>query len=95
MKMNKYYIYLIECVGSEVVMEVYGDEAAAAAYMHAEILADMTESRAILVSGETGEVLKDTDEDFDSPPDEEFQDFIDDNLEWGFDPYMGCYTDDC
>ena len=92
---NKYYIYLTGCEETETILEVYGDEAAAAAYMHAEILANMTESRAILVSGETGEVLKDTDEDFDSPPDEEFIDFIDDNLEWGFNPYMGCRDDDC
>lgn len=93
--MSTYRIYLDDCKGSDIYYEIHGEEAAYAAYMHAEILADMTGTRAILVDWSTGEVLKDTDEDFDSPPDEEFQDFIDDNLEWGFDPYMGCYDYDC
>ena len=36
--------------------------------------------------------IADEDEDF-YPDDDYYEDW--DNLEMGFDPYMGCYSDDC
>jgi len=38
------------------------------------------------------DALMDEDEDF-YPEDDYYEDW--DNLECGFDPYMGCYSDDC
>ena len=38
------------------------------------------------------DALMDEDEDF-YPEDDYYEDW--DNLEMGFDPYMGCYSDDC
>ena len=48
----------------------------------------MTGETAHLVDGETGEIIASSDEFCD-------EESSDTNLECGFDPYMGCYTDDC
>lgn len=39
------------------------------------------------------EEIYDEFEDEDYPEDDYYEDW--DNLEMGFDPYMGCYSDDC
>lgn len=80
----KYYIY----IENRMVVEVEGSEAAYAAYVKATELADMTGETAHLVDGETGEIITSSDEFYDD-------ELADANLECGFDPYAGCYTDDC
>ena len=59
-----------------------------AAYVKATELADMVGETAHLVDGETGEIITSSDEFYDD-------ELADTNLECGFDPYAGCYTDDC
>lgn len=80
----KYYIY----IENRMVVEVEGCEAAYAAYTKATELADMVGETAHLVDGETGEIIASSDEFWD-------EELSDANLECGFDPYVGCYTDDC
>ena len=80
----KYYIY----IENRMVVEVEGSEAAYVAYVKATELADMTGETAHLVDGETGEIITSSDEFYDD-------ELEDDNLECGFDPCAGCYTDDC
>ena len=80
----KYYIY----IENRMVVEVEGSEAAYTAYVKATELADMVGETAHLVDGETGEIITSSDEFYDD-------ELVDANLECGFDPYMGCYTDDC
>lgn len=80
----KYYIY----IENRMVIEVEGSESAYTAYVKAIELADMTGETAHLVDGETGEIITSSDEFYDD-------ELADDNLECGFDPYAGCYTDDC
>ena len=80
----KYYIY----ISNRMVVEVEGDEPAYTAYVKATELADMTGEVAHLVDGETGKIITSSDDFYND-------ELADDNLECGFDPYMGCYTDDC
>ena len=80
----KFYIY----IKNRFVAEVEGCEAAYAAYTKATELADMVGETVHLVDGETGEIIASSDEFWDEEP-------SDANLECGFDPYAGCYTDDC
>ncbi len=42
---------------------------------------------------EIDELYEDYNDEDEYPDDYYYED--DDNLEMGFDPYMGCYTDDC
>ena len=42
---------------------------------------------------EIDELYEDYNDEEEYPDDYYYED--DDNLEMGFDPYMGCYTDDC
>lgn len=78
----KYYIY----IESRMVAEVEGCEAAWEIYRKTCELADLLGEIAHLVDGETGEIIQSSDDwdDYDEP-----------DLEMGFDPYMGCYSDDC
>lgn len=80
----KYYIY----IENRMVVEVEGSEAAYTAYVKATELADMIGETAHLVDGETGEIITSSDEFYDD-------ELADANLECDFDPYAGCYTDDC
>lgn len=80
----KYYIY----IENRMVVEVKDSESAYIAYVKATELADMVGETAHLVDGETGEIITSSDEFYDD-------ELADDNLECGFDPYAGCYTDDC
>lgn len=81
----KYYIY----IESQMVAEVEGSDFAWEVYHKACELANLLGKIANLVDGSTGEVIESSDDwddyDRDYEPD----------LEMGFDPYMGCYTDDC
>lgn len=81
----KYFIY----IENRMVAEVEGDEFAWEAYRKTCELADLLGETASLVDGETGEVIQYSDEwDDDYEPDD-----IDSDM--GFDPYMGCFSDDC
>ena len=81
----KFYIY----IENRMVAEVEGYEFAWEVYRKAYELADLLGEVANLVDGETGEVIEssDADYDYDEPAD------IDSDM--GFDPYMGCFSDDC
>ena len=81
----KFYIY----IENRMVAEVEGYEFAWEVYRKAYELADLLGEVANLVDGETGEVIESSDEDYD---DDEPAD-IDSDM--GFDPYMGCFSDDC
>lgn len=81
----KYFIY----IENRMVAEVEGDEFAWEVYRKTCELADLLDETASLVDGETGEVIQysdDWDDDYE-PAD------IDSDM--GFDPYMGCFSDDC
>ena len=83
----KFYIY----ISNRMVAELFGCESAYAAYLKATEIADLTGETAHLVDGETGEVITSSDERYN----DELDAYEDANLECGFDPYAGCYTDDC
>lgn len=81
----KFYIY----ISNHMVAEVEGVVLCWEVYRRACKLADLLGEIASLVDGETGEVIAssdDYDEDYE-PAD------IDSDM--GFDPYMGCFSDDC
>lgn len=81
----KFYIY----IDNRMAAEVEGYEFAWKVYRKAYELADLLGEVANLVDGETGEIIQssdDYDEDYE-PAD------IDSDM--GFDPYMGCFSDDC
>ena len=79
----KYFIY----IENRMIAEVEGDEFAWEVYNKTCELADLLSETASLVDGETGEVIEYSDEWDDEPAD------IDNDM--GFDPYIGCFTDDC
>ena len=79
----KYFIY----IENRMIAEVEGDEFTWEVYRKTCELADLLGETASLVDGETGEVIQYSDEWDDEPAD------IDNDM--GFDPYMGCFTDDC
>ena len=79
----KFYIY----IENRMVAEVEGYEFAWEVYRKTCELADLLCETANLVDGETGEVVESSDDWDDEPAD------IDSDM--GFDPYMGCFSDDC
>ena len=79
----KYFIY----IGNRMITEVEGCEFAWEVYNKTCELADLLGETASLVDGETGEVIQYSDDWDDEPAG------IDNDM--GFDPYMGCFTDDC
>lgn len=81
----KYYIH----IENRMVAEVEGTEFAWEAYRKTAELADLLGETAHLVDGETGEIIQSSDDEGEDDKDYE------PNYEMGFDPYMGCYTDDC
>ena len=81
----KFYIY----IENRMVAEVEGYEFAWEAYCKTCELADLLGEVANLVDGETGEVIESSDEDYD------YEEPADIDSDMGFDPYMGCFSDDC
>ena len=81
----KFYIY----IENRMVAEVEGYEFAWEVYLKAYELADLLGEVANLVDGETGEVIESSDEDYD------YDEPADIDSDMGFDPYMGCFSDDC
>lgn len=81
----KFYIY----IENRMVAEVDGYEFAWEVYRKAYELADLLGEVANLVDGETGEVIESSDEDYD------YDEPADIDSDMGFDPYMGCFSDDC
>ena len=81
----KFYIY----IENRIVAEVEGYEFAWEVYRKAYELADLLGEVANLVDGETGEVIESSDEDYD------YDEPADIDSDMGFDPYMGCFSDDC
>ena len=81
----KFYIY----IENRMVAEVEGYEFAWEVYRTAYELADLLGEVANLVDGETGEVIESSDEDYD------YDEPADIDSDMGFDPYMGCFSDDC
>lgn len=84
----KYYIY----IENRMVAEVKGAEIAWEVYRKTCELADLLGEVANLVDGETGEIIESSDDWDDYDKDYESAD-IDSDM--GFDPYMGCFSDDC
>ena len=81
----KFYIY----IENRMVAEVEGYEFAWEVYRKAYELADLLGEVANLVDGETGEAIESSDEDYD------YDEPADIDSDMGFDPYMGCFSDDC
>ena len=81
----KFYIY----IENRMVAEVEGYEFAWEVYRKVYELADLLGEVANLVDGETGEVIESSDEDYD------YDEPADIDSDMGFDPYMGCFSDDC
>ena len=81
----KYYIY----IENRMVAEVEGDEFAWEVYNKTCEVADLLGQVANLVDGETGEGIESSDEDYD------YDEPADIDSDMGFDPYMGCFSDDC
>ena len=81
----KYFIY----IENRMVAEVEGDEFAWEVYNKTCEVADLLGEVANLVDGETGEVIESSDEDYD------YDEPTDIDSDMGFDPYMGCFSDDC
>lgn len=81
----KFYIY----IENRMVAEVEGCEFAWEVYHKTCELADLLGEVAHLVDGETGEIIQSSD-DYD-------EDYEPANIDsdMGFDPYMGCFSDDC
>ena len=81
----KFYIY----IENRMVAEVEGYGFAWEVYRKTSELADLLGEVAYLVDGKTGEVIQSSDEwDDDCEP-------ADIDSDMGFDPYMGCFSDDC
>lgn len=85
--MNTYTIYL----GATPIASVTDTDAAYACYEAAKTIGGYADRSVSLVWDETGEEVA-----YSDLPEEYFEDEpadIDDDC--GFDPYLGCYTDDC
>ena len=85
--MNTYTIYL----GATPIVSVADTDAAYACYEAAKTIGEYADRSVSLVWDETGEEVA-----YSDPSEEYFEDEpadIDDDC--GFDPYLGCYTDDC
>ena len=85
--MNTYTIYL----GATPIASVADTDAAYACYEAAKTIGKYADRSVSIVWDETGEEVA-----YSDPSEEYFEDEpadIDDDC--GFDPYLGCYTDDC
>jgi len=93
--MTTYTIYL----GATPIATTDGTEYTYVVWRKTVELADLIGSSACLVWDDTGEVVEEYDPEqleYTEPnEDDDFDGFIDDTDESGFDPYMGCYTGDC
>lgn len=83
-----FYIY----IENRLVAEVDGMDFAYEVYESTCKVADLLGQIASLVDGDTGEVLASSD-DWDEPDEDHMPE--DSDFEMGFDPYLGCFTDDC
>lgn len=81
--MNTYTIYL----GATPIASVADTDAAYACYEAAKTIGEYADRSVSLVWDDTGEEVAYSDPSDDEPAD------IDDDC--GFDPYLGCFTDDC
>lgn len=87
--MKNYNIYF----GNRLVIEgITGTEFAWEVYEKAKELAELVGEEAALVWVATGEVIAHSDDWDDCDSDYEPQDI---DYDCGFDPYMGCFSDDC
>lgn len=84
----KYSIY----IENRMIAEAEGTEFAWEIYRKACELADLLDEIAVLVDNETGEVIESSDDWDDYDENYEPED-IDSDM--GFDPYLGCFSDDC
>ena len=85
--MNTYTIYL----GATPIASVANADAAYACYEAAKTIGEYADRSVSLVKDETGEEIA-----YSDPPEEYFEDEpADIDNDCGFDPYLGCYTDDC
>lgn len=84
--MNTYTIY----INNNAIATISGTEACYACYEAAKTIAEMTCQTASLVWDETGEVVA-----FYDPEEEDYEEPVDIDDDFGFDPYEGCYTYDC
>ena len=63
-----------------------------------ETLYPKTAAKIMIWDSNTGEILAECSPDAEAGPTEVEEDYFDDwdyNEDMGYDPYMGCYTDDC
>jgi hypothetical protein len=91
-----YKLYLTNYMRKDTTtaIAIFSDEeAASAAYMAAEFMCDGINGDCILEDTDTGEIVK----EFHSCLDfgEEEEDYDDCDYEMGYDPYLGCFSDDC
>lgn len=85
--MANFWIY----INGNAIGEIRGYEAAWNAYRKAVALCELVNVGCDLIDAETGEVIESFDYDA-----EELEDTGEPyDLEYGFDPYEGCYTYDC
>lgn len=87
--MNTYTIYL----GAHPIACVSDTERAYACFKAAKTIAEMTSRTAFLVWDENGEEVAFFDPE--NPEESGEPDWDDCDYEVGYDPYCGCYTDDC
>lgn len=80
-------------INGKIIATVGGVEAAWNAYFSAGVFCDAIGATCDLVDAETCEVIDSC--GYDDEPEEDVEDFVEENLEEGFDPYEGCYTFDC
>ena len=85
--MNTYTIYL----GATPIASVADTDAAYACYEAAKTIGKYADRSVSLVWDETGEEVA-----YSDPSEEYFEDEpADTDDDCGFDPYLGCFTDDC
>ena len=80
-----YYSYVIEEKATGEIDRVYG-----VSYAEAMALSRLDPDEYYLIS-----VHEEPDGPYDYQDDEEYPEFDDCDSDFGFDPYLGCYTDDC
>ena len=80
-----YYSYVIQEKATGEIDRVYG-----VSYAEAMALNHLSPDEYYLIS-----VHEEPDEPYDYQDDEEYQEFDDCDSDLGFDPYLGCYSDDC
>ena len=80
-------------INGKVVTTISGVSAAWDAYFSAGVFCDAIGATCDLIDAETGEVIDSC--GYDEEPEDDIKDFMEEDLEEGFDAYEGCYTFDC